>query len=96
MIVTAALSVLLGSNWPAEPVSLWVETQTLICDQFLAALGISAAVSANIPEFLLFVCMYTCTRTSADCIDECRLLVCHKAKPAASYLSYHYSRAQEA
>lgn len=38
MMVTAALSVLLGSNWPAEPVSLWVETQTLICDQFLAEL----------------------------------------------------------
>lgn len=54
-MVTAALSILLGSNWPAEPVSLWVETQTLICDQFLAELRVSTA-SANLPKFLLFVC----------------------------------------
>lgn len=37
-MVTAALSVLLGSNWPAEPVSLWVETQALVFDHFLVEL----------------------------------------------------------
>lgn len=34
-MVTAARSTLLGFNWPAEPVSLWVETQTQNCDQSL-------------------------------------------------------------
>lgn len=32
------ISVVLSSNWPAEPVNLWVETDTLICDHFLAEL----------------------------------------------------------
>ena len=82
MLVTAALSTLLGSNWPAEPVSLWVETQTQNClYRICQPSKIPLVVCVN-------ECACTCTCTSAHC--GCLWLVCHWSKPAGSH---HYSSA---
>jgi len=58
-VVTAALSVLLGSNWPVESFSLWVEIHALICDQFLAELLVSEASA------YLLKCIYLCEHMNA-------------------------------
>lgn len=90
--MVTALSVLLASNWPAEPFGLWVETHMLICDQFLIELWL-CIVAANLPKFFNFSCVResacTSTRTSALC--ACLLLVCHWSKPAGSKVSHLYS-----
>lgn len=80
-MVTVALSILQASNWPAEPVSLWVETQE--SDLWLVSGWVMSLYSICQPSKIpLFVCMhmytYICTLcmsiTCVSLIKACWLL----------------------
>lgn len=63
-MVTAAFTVCLGSNWPAEPFTLWVEIHFLNCDQFLAEFRVPTAYP-NLPQFFQSQCACRSTSTTA-------------------------------